>query len=219
MNRFMDFCLQNDSSNRPIHHKVKGPPTTPPRKGRQPRPPNPKYPANPEHLLVVDDLESSLPEPLTHVMTPWHRTLSVTSPSPSPSPSPTCRTRDHPWRPCRYRCGFSGNDNMIEAHERICSYHHTNPPDYSDPSVALETICGASHHMNDHEYRERIPSSEASRCQCHICYHRFGYEPTIRVKCLNCDMALCNKCYLRTLGHMGFPEPYGSDPWLKEALD
>jgi hypothetical protein len=226
MNRFMDFCLQNDSTKGP--HLVKRPPTPPipSRKWRPPRPPGspgypkskspPTYSATPEPL-VVEDLDSPFPEPLTHVMTPWHRTLSVTSASLSPS----SRTRDHQrLRSCRNRCGFSGNDDMIEAHERICPYHHTNSQNYSDPSVALETICGTSHHLKDHEYREiKGSSSEASRCQCHICYHRFGYEPTIKAKCQNCDTALCNKCYLRTLGHTGFPEPYGSEPWLKGSLD
>ena len=189
------------------------PPPTPPIPSRKWLPNS----ATPEPLLVVEDLETPFPEPLTHAMTPWHRTLSVTSVSLSPS----SRTRDNQClRPCRNRCGFSGNDDMIEAHERICPYHHTNSQDHSEPYLSLETICGSSHHLKDHEYREiKRVSSEASRCQCHICYHRFGYEPTIKAKCQNCEMALCNKCYRRTLGHTGFPEPYGSEPWLRRGLE
>jgi hypothetical protein len=173
------------------------------------------------------------PEPLTHCVSiheyhprpkrpkrpkrpppPRHRSVSVTSLSLSPSSA----LRDHRWsRPCVNRCGFSGNDDMIEAHERICSYYRSQ--DYSNQSMSLETICGSSHHINDHTYQEGITSSDASRCQCAICYHMFGYTPSIKVKCLNCDTALCNKCYMRALGHTEFPKPNGSEPWLRADLD
>lgn len=165
MNRFMDFCLQHDSTKGP--HLVKILPT-PPRSSHKclsPQSP-PSYSATPEPL-AIEDLDPPFPEPLTH-----------------------CSS----W-----------------------SYHHSQ--DHSELSLSLETICGSSHHLEDHEYREIKGGSEASRCKCHICYHRFGYEPTIKAKCQNCDTALCNKCYMRILGHTGFPEPYGSDPWLRADLD
>lgn len=94
---------------------------------------------------------------------------------------------------------------------------------YDEPALYLEPICHGDHRDcgddGGHDYHSPVDGGDARRCQCTVCYTTFGYEPAVKVKCLYCETALCNQCYLKVIGRTDIQGPRGTAPWLRADHD